>query len=520
MQDSARDRRIRDIVIVGGGTAGWMAAASLKQHFGAAPVTITLIESSEIGTIGVGEATIPTIRRFYQALGLSDIDVLRATGGTCKLGIRFNDWSAPGSSFIHPFGLYGQDLKGVAFHHYWMRLRAMGEAAPIGDYSLGASLAAGGKFTTPSRNPPSTLSVFDWALHFDASLFARLMRQVAEQNGVRRLDAKIVAVNLRGEDGFIESVSLDTGATVAGDLFIDCSGFRGLLIEEALHTGYEDWSQWLLCDSALAVQSEGQGGAAGDPPPYTDVTAHEAGWRWRIPLQHRWGNGYVYSSRHTTDEAARAVLTGALAPSEMNGRLLHEPRKIGFHPGRRLKAWNKNCIALGLASGFLEPLESTSIALIETGIEKIKALFPSRDFDSAVIDEFNAMSRLEMERVRDFIILHYKLNQRPDTTGFWTHCREMAVPETLQKKIDLWRAQGHFVRYRWEMFSPPSWLAIYAGFGLLPETYDLSVDGFDAGQLSAALAEMRKAVADTVASTRAHGDFIEQYARPRSVAAE
>jgi hypothetical protein len=260
----------------------------------------------------------------------------------------------------------------VSFHHYWMRLRALGEAAPIGDYSLGASLAAGGKFTTPSRNPPSTLSVFDWALHFDASLFARLMRQVAEQNGVRRIDAKIVKTNLRAEDGFIESVSLDTGATVAGDLFIDCSGFRGLLIEEALHTGYEDWSQWLLCDSALAVQSEGQGA----PPPYTDVTAHEAGWRWRIPLQHRWGNGYVYSSRHTSDEAARAVLTGAL-----DERLLHEPRKIGFHPGRRLKAWNKNCIALGLASGFLEPLESTSIALIETGIEKIKQLFPNRDFD-------------------------------------------------------------------------------------------------------------------------------------------
>jgi len=210
------------------------------------------------------------------------------------------------------------------------------------------------------------------------------------------------------------------------------------------------------------------------------------------------------------------VLTGSL-----DERLLHEPRKIGFHPGRRLKAWNKNCIALGLASGFLEPLESTSIALIETGIEKIKQLFPNRDFDPAVIDEFNEMSRLEMERVRDFIILHYKLNQRPeDPTGFWTHCREMAIPDTLRKKIDLWRAQGHFVRYRWEMFSPPSWLAIYAGFGLLPETYDLSVDGFDAGQLSAALAEMRKAVADTVASTRAHGDFIEQYARPRSVAAE
>jgi tryptophan halogenase len=516
MQDTAQDRRIRDIVIVGGGTAGWMAAASLRHHFGSAPVTITLIESSEIGTIGVGEATIPTIRRFYQALGLSDIDVLRATGGTCKLGIRFNDWLKPGSSFVHPFGLFGQDLKNVGFHHYWMRLRAAGETVPLGDYSLGASLASGGKFTTPSLNPPSSLSVFDWALHFDASLFAKLMRQVAERGGVRRIDARITKVNLRPEDGFIESVDLDTGTSVSGDLFIDCSGFRGLLIEEALHTGYEDWSHWLLCDRALAVQSEGKG----DPPPYTDVTARPAGWQWRIPLQHRYGNGYVYSSRHTTDDEARAVLTGSLEE-----RLLHEPRKITFNPGRRLKAWNRNCIALGLASGFLEPLESTSIALIETGIEKIKQLFPSRDFDPKVIDEFNEMSRLEFERVRDFIILHYKANRRPNTpggdpTGFWTHCREMSIPDTLQKKIDLWKAQGHFIRYRWEMFSSPSWLAIYAGFDMLPDTYDLSVDGYDAGQLSGALAEMRRAVAEVVASTATHGDFIERYARPQPVAAE
>jgi len=512
MQETAQDRRIRDIVIVGGGTAGWMAAASLRRHFGKAPITITLIESSEIGTIGVGEATIPTIRRFYQTLGLSDIDVLRATGGTCKLGIRFNDWLKPGSSFVHPFGLFGQDLNGVAFHHYWMRLRALGERAPMGDYSLGASLAAAGKFTTPSRNPPSSLSIFDWALHFDASLFARLMRQVAEKAGVRRIDAKVTGVNLRGEDGFIESVDLDSGTTVAGDLFIDCSGFRGLLIEEALHTGYEDWSHWLLCDRALAVQSEGKG----PPPSFTDVTARPAGWQWRIPLQHRYGNGHVYSSRHTTDDEARAVLVGSL-----DERLLHEPRKITFNPGRRLKAWNRNCIALGLASGFLEPLESTSIALIETGIEKIKLLFPSRDFDPRVADEFNEMSRLEMERVRDFIILHYKANQRTeDPTGFWTHCREMDVPETLRKKIDLWKAQGHFVRYRWEMFAQPSWLAIFAGFEMLPDTYDLSVDGLDAGQLSDALAEMRRAVREVVDASPAHGDFIDRYARPQPVAAE
>ena len=504
------DQRIRDIVIVGGGTAGWMAAASLKTHFGAAPIKITLIESSDIGTIGVGEATIPTIRRFYQSLGLSDVDVLRATGGACKLGIRFNDWLRPGSTFIHPFGLYGQDLKGVSFHHYWMRLRGLGETAPLGDYSLGASLAAGGKFTTPSRNPPSSLSVFDWALHFDASLFAKLMRQVAEQVGVKRLDARIVQTNLRAEDGFIESVTLDTGAVVAGDLFIDCSGFRGLLIEEALQTGYEDWSEWLLCDSALAVQSEGKG----EPPPYTDVSALPAGWRWRIPLQHRYGNGYVYSSHHVSDEAARQTLVGAI-----DDRLLHEPRTIRFTPGRRLKAWNKNCIALGLAAGFLEPLESTSIALIETGIDKIKQLFPDRSFSPVVIDEFNDMSRREMERVRDFVILHYKANRRTDT-DFWRQCREMSVPDTLQRKLDLFQARGHFVRYRWEMFQPASWLAIYAGFDLMPDTCDPSVEGLDTASLAGALAEMRKAVAGAVEAAAAHADFIEHYARPAAMAAQ
>ena len=512
MKDTAQ--RIREIVIVGGGTAGWMAAASLKQHFGKAPINITLIESSEIGTIGVGEATIPTIRRFYQSLGLSDVDVLRATNATCKLGIRFNGWLRPGSSFIHPFGLFGQDLKGVPFHNYWQRLRAEGETAEISDYSLGASLAKGGKFTLPSRNPPSSLSVFDWALHLDAGLFAGLMRKVAEAAGVKRIDARITQVNLRPQDGFIASVDLDTGATVEGELFIDCSGFRGLLIEEALKTGYEDWSSWLLCDRALAVQSESPLGEGREPPPYTDVTAQAAGWRWRIPLQTRYGNGYVYSSRHIDDDAALAELTGAVPD-----RLLHAPRQIRFTPGRRAKAWNKNCIALGLAAGFLEPLESTSIALIETGIEKIKQLFPDRGFNPAVIDEFNDMSRLEMERVRDFIILHYKANQRDDS-AFWRDCQAVEIPDTLKHKIELFRERGHFIRYRWEMFQPASWLAIYAGFDILPKTWDPSLDGVDVASLSRALGEMRRAVRDAVETAPTHDAFLDQYARPAPMAAQ
>jgi tryptophan halogenase len=512
MSEDVRNGRIRSIVIVGGGTAGWMAAASLRRHFGKAPIEITLVESSEIGTIGVGEATIPTIRNFYQSLGLDDLEVLRATQGTCKLGIRFKDWMAPGSAFIHPFSLYGQDLNGVPFQHYWLKARSVAEVGELGEYSLGASLAAAGRFTVPAANPPSSLSVFDWALHFDAALFAQLMRRVAQANGVRRIDAKVVKVNLRPEDGFVASLDLHTGATIEGDLFIDCSGFRGLLIEEALQTGYEDWSQWLFCDRALAVQSQPPEDA--QPPPYTDVTAHSAGWRWRIPLQHRYGNGYVYSSRHIDDEAAKAELVAAVPD-----RLLHEPRLIRFTPGRRKKAWNRNVVALGLASGFLEPLESTSIALIETGIEKLKALFPDRSFDPAVIDEFNDWSRREMERVRDFVVLHYKAAQR-GATAFWRTTRDADIPETLARKVELFRSRGHIARYRWEMFQPPSWLAIFAGFDILPDAWDPALDGIDGQALAASLNQMRAGVAQAVAGAPTHGEFLRRYVGAAPAAAE
>ncbi|NGM49845.1 tryptophan 7-halogenase [Caulobacter sp. 602-2] len=512
MSEDVRNGRIRSIVIVGGGTAGWMAAASLRRHFGKAPIDITLVESSEIGTIGVGEATIPTIRNFYQSLGLDDLEVLRATQGTCKLGIRFKDWMAPGSAFIHPFSLYGQDLNGVPFQHYWLKARSVADVGEMGEYSLGASLAAAGNFTVPAANPPSSLSVFDWALHFDAALFAQLMRRVAEANGVRRIDAKVVKVNLRPEDGFVASLDLHTGQVVEGDLFIDCSGFRGLLIEEALGTGYEDWSQWLFCDRALAVQSQPPEGA--QPPPYTDVTAHTAGWRWRIPLQHRYGNGYVYSSRHIDDEAAKAELVAAVPD-----RLLHEPRLIRFTPGRRKKVWNRNVVALGLASGFLEPLESTSIALIETGIEKLKALFPDRGFDPAVVDEFNDWSRREMERVRDFVVLHYKAAQRGDTP-FWRTTRDADIPETLARKVELFRSRGHIARYRWEMFQPPSWLAIFAGFDILPDGWDPALDGIDGAALAASLNQMRAGVARAVAQAPTHGDFLRRYVGAAPAAAE
>ena len=490
---------IRSIVIVGGGTAGWMAAASLQQHFTNTPVNITLIESSTIETVGVGEATIPTIRRFYQNLGMTDEEVLRATQGTCKLGIQFNDWHSPGSSFIHPFGLFGQDVRNIGFHHYWLKMREQGDVTPMGEYSLGVSLAKHNKFIFPSPNPPSSLSVFDWALHFDASLFAAHMRTFATSKGCTHIDAVVTEVRQRAEDGFIESLLLDSGEVIAGDLFIDCTGFRSLLLDKTLKVGYEDWSQWLFCDSAVVAQTKN----VGPPTPYTRVNAREAGWQWRIPLRSRTGNGYVYSSRFIDDQMAVDTLTDTV-----EGELLTEPRKLSFTPGRRTKSWHKNCIALGLSSGFLEPLESTSIALIETGIERIKMLFPDSRFSQACIDEFNEISALEYERVRDFIILHYKASTREDSE-FWRECSAMEIPETLQKKIDLFKARGYFLRYRWEMFHPASWLAIYTGFDILPDSYDPAVDSFESRYISESFAAMKASLQRVVNETPSHQDFLD-----------
>ncbi|WP_075185753.1 tryptophan halogenase family protein [Teredinibacter haidensis] len=491
------DNKVENVVIVGGGTAGWMTAASLVKSLGKT-VNFTLVESSDIGTIGVGEATIATIRRFYADLGMSDSEVIKATAATCKLGIEFKNWYTEDSSFFQPFGLFGQDLGGVGFHHYWNKVRQTGDMTDIGDYSLGVTLAKHGKFTTPSPNPPSTLSIFDWALHFDASLFAKHLRAYAEGMGVKCIDAKIEDVNLCPENGFIASVCLEGGAEISGDLFIDCSGFRALLIEKTLQTGFVDWSEWLQCDRAVAVQSE----LNGEPAPYTCSTAHKAGWQWNIPLQHRCGNGHVYASHHISDDEAAHVLT-----SNIKGKLLDNPRMFKFIPGRREKAWNKNCIAVGLSSGFLEPLESTSIALVETAIERIKLLFPDKSMSQGCIDEFNDMARLEYERVRDFIILHYHATGRDDSP-LWAYCRNMSIPETLAHKIKLYKERGHLVKYRWEIFQPASWVALYSGNNIVPEAYDPRVDKYELEYLKSSFATMKKALQDAVGATPTHGNFI------------
>lgn len=492
--------KVQHIVIAGGGTAGWMCAAALAKHFENTSISITLIESPDIATIGVGEATIPTLRRFYAALGLSDGDVIRATGATCKLGIEFADWYKPNHRFIHPFGRFGQDVKGIDFHHFWLKMHQAGYPAPIDSFSLGIQLAKAGKFSLPSNNPPSSLSRFDWALHFDATAFAQLMQKTAINLGVKHLQGTIKDVQLRESDGFISGLQLESQPPIYGDLFIDCTGFRALLIGKALGTSYQSWQDLLLCDKAVVVQTELSTPNA--PPSFTQAKAHGAGWQWKIPLQTRQGNGHVFSSHFMDDDEATELLL-----EQAQAKPTQEPRIIHFKPGRREKAWAKNCIALGLAAGFLEPLESTSIALIETGIEKIKLLFPNKNCDQTLQDEFNDMTRMEYERVRDFIILHYKLNQR-EGEPFWDACRHMKTPKTLTKKMALFKSNGHLLKYRWEIFQNPSWIALYTGFNYLPKDYNPAADSFDNTYLESAFNAMKTSVSEAVSQTPSHQSFI------------
>jgi tryptophan 7-halogenase len=495
------DQRIRHIVIVGGGTAGWMAAASLSNHFVKSDLKITVVESSSIGTIGVGEATIPAIRDYYKGLGIDEFELMRATQATVKLGIEFTDWVRRGQSFMHPFGLFGLPARDVAFHQYWLKARAAGAASNFGEYSLAIALAKQNRFTRPHPQPETALSVFDWALHFDAALFAKYLREYSLKRRVVHLDRKVIGVNLRGSDGFIESLTFDDGESLTGDLFIDCTGFRGLLIEGALNSGYENWSQWLPCDRAIAVPCA----ITAPLTPYTRATALEAGWKWRIPLQHRMGNGYVFCSQFIGETQAADRLLGAL-----EGKQLADPNVLRFTTGLRKKIWNKNCVALGLASGFIEPLESTSISLIETGIEKLRRLFPDKTFNPALEEEFNRISRLEFERIRDFLIIHYRFNQRDDSE-FWCHCRELPMPEPLAHKLRLFKAGGYMVRYEWETFLDPSWLAMYTGFGFLPESYDPAADHFDAEELRRILAGMRHSIQQAASAAPTHEEFIARY---------
>jgi len=472
------------VVILGGGTAGWMTAAALAKALHGTGTTITLLESDAIGTIGVGEATIPTIHWFNQLIGLNEAEFMRETGATYKLGIEFEGWGAPDQRYFHPFGTYGGPGEGPMFLHRMIRAQLGGMAWNPEDYSLTSQAARAGRFARPTGDPRSLLSTAGYAFHFDAGLYARYLRRRAEAGGVTRIEGKVTEVRQHPETGFIESLKTDRGDEVAGDLFIDCSGLRGLLIEETLKTGFDDWSHWLPCDRAWAAPSAPETAIA----PYTRATTEEAGWRWRIPLQHRVGNGHVFSSRFTSDEAARdALLAG------MDGPPIDEPRLIRFAIGRRRKAWQKNVIAIGLSSGFLEPLESTSIHLIQSGIAKLLSLFPRRGGDPFVAEQFDRVFAQEMETIRDFIILHY--HKTAGRSGaMWQHCQTMTLPDSLAYKLEHFTRSGRIVLSPEELFREASWFAVLTGQGVHAADYNPLMDAVSAADNARHLEAVRAAI--------------------------
>ncbi|MFE8584217.1 tryptophan halogenase family protein [Sphingomonas sp. NCPPB 2930] len=495
-----QDGPIARIAIIGGGTAGWMAAAALARVLGPQGPAITLVESEEIGTVGVGEATIPPIQAFNALLGIDEDSFVRATQGTFKLGIEFVDWLRPGHRYFHPFGVHGVDRGAVPFEAMWQRLRLAGEAAPLEAYSICAAAARAGRFMRPQPgNTP--LAHIGYAFHFDAALYARFLRSHAEAQGVVRQEGRVVEVVRDARPERIAAVMLADGTHIAADLFIDCTGFRGLLIGETLGAGFEDWGHWLPNDRAVAVPTA----PAGPPVPFTRSTAHGAGWQWRIPLQHRTGNGHVFASRHISDDEATATLL-----AHLDGEPLAEPRLLRFRTGRRDRFWIGNCVALGLASGFMEPLESTSIHLIQAGIARLLEMLPTRSFEAADIRRYNRLMAAEFESIRDFLILHFHATERRDTP-YWRQLAAMPIPDSLAERIAIYNRTGRVFREGDELFTKTSWLAVMDGQGLHPGAYDPIAAGIPIEELRARLDRIAAVTHAAVGHIPVHADFIARH---------
>lgn len=494
---------IDHIIIVGGGTAGWMAAAALSRIRAGRPVAITLIESEEIGTVGVGEATIPPFLDFNRLLEIDECDLLSMVQGSFKLGIQFVNWGKIGDSYIHPFGNYGYQVDGISFHHVWHKYQQAGDKRPIQVFNVETMAAHFGRFARTEDYQRDDLPPVNYAYHIDAGRYARYLRNYAETRGVVRREGKISDVTLDNESGFVSSVTMENGDVLKGDLFIDCSGFRGLLIEQALKTGYDDWSNYLPCNRAVALPCLREDGSG--PLPYTRATAHSAGWQWQVPLQHRNGNGHVYCNEYMSDDEAHSILVNNIA-----GKPGAEPNFLRFVTGRRKKFWNKNVVALGLASGFMEPLESTSLHLVNTGINKLIALLSLDGVTQAQEDAFNRLTGKEYARIRDFLILHYNSTTRDDSP-FWNYCRNMSVPDSLTEKVELFRQNGQIFREDDELFTETSWAAVMMGQGIKMGGHNAMADAVREPNTRREIDEMEKSIQFVVQHMPSHGEYLNRY---------
>ena len=492
---------LENVVIVGGGTAGWMAAAALGNVLEGTRTSVTLVESEAIGTVGVGEATIPPIISFNTMLGIDEDTFVRETNATFKLGIEFVDWLEKGHSYIHPFGDFGRDFDAIPFYQYWIHRSLAGKRDDLFSYALMVEAARRGKFMRPlTDRPQSALSGINYAFQFDAALYAKFLRKYAEAKGVTRIEGKIGEVEHDSETGHVRALRLGSGRSIAGDFFIDCSGFRGLLIEEALKTGYDDWRDHLPCDRAWAVPSK-----MGEfPIPYTRATAREAGWQWRIPLQHRTGNGYVFCSEFIDEDAARETLL-----ANLDGQPLAEPRLLRFVTGKRKRVWNGNVLALGLAAGFMEPLESTSIHLVQTSIARLLTHFPDKRFNPTDIAAFNARTDREYERVRDFLVLHYTATRRDDTP-FWRHCQTIARSADLTRRIAQFRDAGRIFEETGDVFGTASWLAVMYGQGIEPQGSNPLISKLPLERIDAVIGNIGDTIHRAVDSMPTHEQFIRE----------